>query len=297
RAGDDAPRRERAEVQPHRRRPRTAVEEEDERPRRARLRVGDVEHRRFGCTALRIAGVEVAGDRGVGERAGCGRDRVRRDDRCLGRRRQRARRCARIGRRVAARAGRRDGRLGGAAAATAAAGSERDREQGGEPETTHAVILVERRGARDCATTADRPATKESSMKKALLLALAFCATNVLAQGSPTSMRLRGTIEKVDPTTLVVKERSGETVTLALADNLTVAEVMPVDPTMIQSGAFIGTAAVTGADGKLSALEVLVFPEAMRGTGEGHSPWDLQPGSTMTNATVTEVVHGAKGRE
>ena len=110
-------------------------------------------------------------------------------------------------------------------------------------------------------------------------------------------MRLRGTIEKVDPTTLVVKERSGETVTLALADNLTVAEGMPVDPTMIQSGAFIGTAAVTGADGKLSALEVLVFPEAMRGTGEGHSPWDLQPGSTMTNATVTEVVHGAKGRE
>jgi hypothetical protein len=133
-------------------------------------------------------------------------------------------------------------------------------------------------------------------MKKALLLALAFCATNVLAQGSP-AMRLRGTIEKVDPTTIVVKERSGETVTLALADNLTVAEVMPVDPTMIQSGAFIGTAAVTGADGKLSALEVLVFPEAMRGTGEGHSPWDLQPGSTMTNATVTEVVHGAKGRE
>jgi len=134
-------------------------------------------------------------------------------------------------------------------------------------------------------------------MKKAMLLALAFCAANVLAQGSPTSMRLRGTIEKVDPTTLVVKERSGETVTLALADNLTVAEVMPVDPTMIQSGAFIGTAAVTGADGKLSALEVLVFPEAMRGTGEGHSPWDLQPGSTMTNATVTEVVHGANGRE
>ena len=134
-------------------------------------------------------------------------------------------------------------------------------------------------------------------MKKALLLALAFCAANVLAQGSPTAMRLRGTIEKVEPTTIVVKERSGETVTLALADDLTVAEVMPVDPTMIQSGAFIGTAAVTGADGKLSALEVLVFPEAMRGTGEGHSPWDLQPGSTMTNATVTDVVHGAKGRE
>ena len=133
-------------------------------------------------------------------------------------------------------------------------------------------------------------------MKKALLLALAFCAANVLAQGSPAPMRLRGTIEKVDPTTLVVKERNGQTMTLAIADNFTVSEVLPVDPSMIQSGAFVGTAAVTGADGKLSALEVLVFPEAMRGTGEGHYPWDLQPGSTMTNATVTEVVPGAQGR-
>jgi hypothetical protein len=134
-------------------------------------------------------------------------------------------------------------------------------------------------------------------MKKALLLALALCAGHVLAQGSPPPMRLRGTIEKIDPTTLVLKERDGQTMTLAIADNFSVSEVMAVDPAMIQSGAFVGTAAVTGADGKLSALEVLVFPEAMRGTGEGHYPWDLQPGSTMTNATVTEVVPGAKGRE
>ena len=134
-------------------------------------------------------------------------------------------------------------------------------------------------------------------MKKALLLALALCAASVFAQGSPPPMRLRGTIEKVDPTTLVVRERNGQTMTLAIADNFAVSEVMAVDPAMIQSGAFVGTAAVTGADGKLAALEVLVFPEAMRGTGEGHSQWDLQPGSTMTNATVTEVVPGARGRE
>jgi len=134
-------------------------------------------------------------------------------------------------------------------------------------------------------------------MKKALLLAIVLCAANALAQSSPPPMRLRGTLEKIDPTTLVVKERNGQTMTLAIADNFSVSEVMPVDPSMIQSGAFVGTAAVTGADGKLSALEVLVFPEAMRGTGEGHSQWDLQPGSTMTNATVTEVVPGARGRE
>src|SRR4029079_7096069 len=90
---------------------------------------------------------------------------------------------------------------------------------------------------------------------------------------------------------------NGETMTLAIADNFSVSEVMPIDPAAIQSGAFVGTAAITGADGKLSALEVLVFPEAMRGTGEGHSQWDLQPGSTMTNATVREIVPGAKGRE
>jgi len=134
-------------------------------------------------------------------------------------------------------------------------------------------------------------------MKNVLLLALALFAATAFAQSPPPSMRLRGTIEKIDPTSMVIKERNGETMTLAIADDLRVAEVMPVDPKAIQSGTYVGTAAIAGADGKLSALEVLVFPEAMRGTGEGHSQWDLQPGSTMTNATVSEVVPGAKGRE
>jgi len=134
-------------------------------------------------------------------------------------------------------------------------------------------------------------------MKNVLLLALALFAATAFAQSPPPSLRLRGTIEKIDPTSMVIKERNGETMTLAIADDLRVAEVMPVDPKAIQSGTYVGTAAIAGADGKLSALEVLVFPEAMRGTGEGHSQWDLQPGSTMTNATVSEVVPGAKGRE
>ena len=134
-------------------------------------------------------------------------------------------------------------------------------------------------------------------MRGALLLAFALCVAAAFAQSPPPPMRLRGTIEKVDATSIVLKERNGQTTKLAIADNLTVTEVVPVDPSMVQSGAFVGTAAVTGADGRLSALEVLVFPEAMRGTGEGHSQWDLQPGSTMTNATVAEVVPGAKGRE
>jgi len=134
-------------------------------------------------------------------------------------------------------------------------------------------------------------------MKKFLLFLLAMTiGAAAFAQSAPPPMRLRGTIEKIDPASMILKERNGQTMTLALADNLTVSEVFPVDPAMIQSGVFIGTAAMPGADGALSALEVLVFPEAMRGTGEGHSQWDLQPGSTMTNATVASIAPGAKGR-
>jgi len=127
-------------------------------------------------------------------------------------------------------------------------------------------------------------------------VALALFSAAVSAQPAPTT-RLRGSIEKVDAASIVIKERNGETMTLALADNLAVNEVLPVDPAAIQSGKFVGTAAMPGSDGSLAALEVLVFPEAARGTGEGHSTWDLQPGSTMTNATVTAVTPGAKGRE
>ena len=127
------------------------------------------------------------------------------------------------------------------------------------------------------------------------LALLALLSAAAFAQPAPT-MRLRGTIEKVDATSVVVKERNGETMTVALPDNLTVSEVLPLDPAAIQSGKFIGTAAMPGADGTLAALEVLVFPEAARGTGEGHGPWDLQPGSTMTNATVTGITPAAKGR-
>src|SRR5215203_3548613 len=124
---------------------------------------------------------------------------------------------------------------------------------------------------------------------------LALFMVSAFAQPAPTT-RLRGSIEAVDATSIVVKERSGETITLALPDTLTVTEVLPLDPAAIQSGKFVGTAAMPAADGTLAALEVLVFPEAARGTGEGHSSWDLQPGATMTNATVTAVTAGVKGR-
>jgi hypothetical protein len=135
-------------------------------------------------------------------------------------------------------------------------------------------------------------------MKQWLTAVLALACTLALAQ-SPAPLptqRLRGSVESFDGSTLVLKERSGEVLRLALADNFSVSEVLPIALSAIQPGSFVGSAALPAADGSLRALEVLVFPEAARGSGEGHYPWDLQPGSTMTNATVADVVAQAQGR-
>ena len=133
-------------------------------------------------------------------------------------------------------------------------------------------------------------------MTKLLAATLALLCTVASAQTPPPTQRLRGVVQSFDGTTLVVNERNGTVVSLVLADNFGVNEVMPIEPTAIAPGSFIGTAAMSGPDGSLSALEVLVFPETARGTGEGHGPWDLQPGSTMTNATVAQVVATPQGR-
>ena len=133
-------------------------------------------------------------------------------------------------------------------------------------------------------------------MTKLLAATLALLCALAAAQTPPPTQRLRGVVQSFDGTTLVLNERNGTVVSLVLADNFSVNEVVPIEATAIVPGSFIGTAAVAGPDGSLSALEVLVFPEAARGTGEGHGPWDLQPGSTMTNATVAQLVATPQGR-
>jgi hypothetical protein len=130
----------------------------------------------------------------------------------------------------------------------------------------------------------------------AALLTLAVTFAHAQTSAPAPTQRLRGTVESFDNTTLVIKERSGEVLRLALADTFGVNEVVPTELSGIAAGSYIGTAAMPQPDGTLQALEVLVFPEQARGTGEGHYPWDLQPGSTMTNATVADVVGQAKGR-
>ncbi|MBI3515180.1 MAG: hypothetical protein HY060_14135 [Proteobacteria bacterium] len=129
-----------------------------------------------------------------------------------------------------------------------------------------------------------------------LLLGALVCVFAGTA-AAQTPVRVRGAVEALDGTTLKIKSREGPVVTIKLADNYAVAAVVATDLAAVKPGSFIGTASMKQADGSLVALEVLVFPEAMRGTGEGHYPWDLQPESMMTNATVATLADNPKGRE
>jgi hypothetical protein len=129
-----------------------------------------------------------------------------------------------------------------------------------------------------------------------LLAALCWAGAALAQSPAPAPVRLRGTIEKVEAGQITVKERSGETLVLALPAQYTFQEVVAIDIAAIQPNAFIGTAAVPRADGTLEALEVVVFPETARGTGEGHYPWDLRSDSSMTNATVSSLVRSPGGR-
>jgi outer membrane lipoprotein SlyB len=122
----------------------------------------------------------------------------------------------------------------------------------------------------------------------AMGFALIF-ATAALAQ-QPVTVRVRGTIEQSDGSTLVVKSRAGETLTVKLTDNARVLGIVKIALADIKPGSYVGSAAVPLGDGLWRAIEVHLFPEAMRGTGEGHRPFDVQPQSSMTNATVADMV-------
>ena len=102
----------------------------------------------------------------------------------------------------------------------------------------------------------------------------------------PQTVRLRGTIEKVDGNALTLKSRDGAEVKLTLAGNATIVAVVKASLADIKEGTFLGSAAMPQADGTQKALEVHIFPEQMRGTGEGHRPYAPVPNSTMTNGTA-----------
>jgi hypothetical protein len=132
--------------------------------------------------------------------------------------------------------------------------------------------------------------------RRLFLAAAVLVSTSAIAQTVPPT-RVRGTVATLDGNTLTVNSRDGQKLEIALKDGFAVASVKKVELSSIEPNSFIGTATRAGADGKLTAIEVLVFPEAMRGTGEGFYPWDLEPGSMMTNGTVKGAVTAASGRE
>ena len=110
-----------------------------------------------------------------------------------------------------------------------------------------------------------------------------------------SATRLRGTVESIDGTALQVKDGAGKDVKVALSAGYTVTALVPAKLGDVTPGSFIGAAATTQADGTLVAKEIHIFPESMRGSGEGHRAFDLGPQSTMTNGTVGNEVKGASG--
>ena len=136
------------------------------------------------------------------------------------------------------------------------------------------------------------------SVRRSTLLALLMVAASTLtavAQKAPVPSRVRGEIEAVDGDMLTVKSRSGEAFKLHMTADMRVVGITKISLGDIKVGSYIGATTVPGSDGMPTAVEVHVFPEDMRGTGEGSRPYDLKPNSTMTNATVSESVVGNDG--
>jgi hypothetical protein len=140
------------------------------------------------------------------------------------------------------------------------------------------------------------PAHRSSLIRPFVAVAMVAASTlYAIAQQPPTPSRVRGTIESVDGDVLSVKSRSGEDVKLHMTSDIRVVGIIKIALSDIKVGSFIGTTTVPGPDGGQNAVEVHVFPEAMRGTGEGSRPYDLRPNSTMTSATVDQSVVGNDG--
>ena len=137
-------------------------------------------------------------------------------------------------------------------------------------------------------------------MHQKLAQAIGAAVTLVIVTLSPAraaeTVHVRGAIVSLEGSTLTVKTREGPNAAVALKPGFKVAGVAKASLDDIKPGDFVGIASLPTAAGGDGAVEVLIFPPAMKGTGEGSYPWDLKPKSTMTNATVTNAVKGVQGR-
>ena len=122
------------------------------------------------------------------------------------------------------------------------------------------------------------------------LLFVLACLLAATAFAQVPKQRVRGEVVSLEGTKLALRTRSGQPLSITLDEGYGVSVIRPIEASAIAKGTFVGTATLPQRDGTQRALEVVVFPESARGSGEGHYPWDLAPGSMMTNATVAEVV-------
>src|SRR5262245_5297487 len=128
-----------------------------------------------------------------------------------------------------------------------------------------------------------------------ILAVAAIAALVASAASAQQATRVRGTVEALDGNMLMVKARDGATLHVMLTNNAQVIGVVKATLADIKEGAFIGSGAVPQADGSQKAVEVHIFPEWMRGTGEGHRPWGGASNGAMTNGTAGATVTGVEG--
>ena len=124
-----------------------------------------------------------------------------------------------------------------------------------------------------------------------IVLGIACAAALALASASAQqkNIRVRGTIEQVDGPVLTIKSRDGDTLKVKMADDAKVVALVKASLADIKPGSFVGSTAMPEEDGRWKAVEIHIFPEEMRGTGEGDRPYDYKPKSTMTNGTVNAL--------
>jgi hypothetical protein len=126
-------------------------------------------------------------------------------------------------------------------------------------------------------------------------LSLALICIASPASAADDTVRIRGTIERVEGPVYVVKSRDGAELKLTVTDNPLFVAIAPSTMADIKPGMFVGSAGTMQSDGTQKAIEVHIFPESMRGTGEGHYDWDLKPQTKMTNGNVEQTVAGVDG--
>jgi hypothetical protein len=117
-----------------------------------------------------------------------------------------------------------------------------------------------------------------------------------LPASAQDTVRVRGTVESIDGPMFVVKNRDGAELKLTMTDNPLFVAIVKSTMADIKPGMFVGSTGMTQEDGSQKAIEVHIFPESMRGTGEGHYDWDLKPQTKMTNANVEQTVAGVDGQ-